>query len=162
MPQFDFANVFLPQLVWLFVFFAILYFGIVQMTLPKLGGVMQAREDKVTGDIAAAEAAKAASDALAADYAAGLDAAHKAAVATITGARATAAANLQAALARTGAVLADKLAASEDALATARSKAVAEMDNVAADLAADIVERLTGRRPEDVALKSAAAAVTVN
>ncbi|MFS2111894.1 hypothetical protein ACCC88_19540, partial [Sphingomonas sp. Sphisp140] len=72
MPQFDFANVFLPQLVWLAIFFAVLYFAVVLPTLPKLGRTMQAREDQVTGDLDAAEAAKASADKLAADYEAGV------------------------------------------------------------------------------------------
>jgi F-type H+-transporting ATPase subunit b len=162
MPQFDFANVFLPQFVWLLLFFAILYFGIVRLTLPKVGTVMQAREDKVTGDIAAAEAAKLASNKLAEDYATGLDAAHKSAAATVADARAKAAANLQAAMTRTGAALAERLAESEAALAAARAKAVGEIDSVSSELAADIVERLTGKRPASGVLSKAASTAAVN
>lgn len=162
MPQFDFANVFVPQLVWLAIFFAILYFGIIRLTLPKVGNVMQAREDKVTGDIAAAEAAKAASDKLADDYAAGLDAAHKAARGRIAEAQAKAAANVEAALAKTDAALAEKAAAADASLATARAKALGEIETVASDAAADIVERLTGKRPASGALTKAVAAALAN
>jgi F-type H+-transporting ATPase subunit b len=161
-PQFDFANVFVPQLVWLFVFFAILYFGIVQMTLPKVGSVMGAREDKVNGDIAAAESAKMTSDKLADDYAAGLDAAHKAARAKIGEAQAAAAANVEKALAKTDAALAEKLAAADAALATSRGKALAEVDTVASEAAADIVERLTGKRPASGVLSKAVNTVMAN
>jgi F-type H+-transporting ATPase subunit b len=162
MPQFDFANVFVPQLVWLAIFFAILYFGIVRLTLPKVGNVMQAREDKVSGDIAAAEAAKAASDKLADDYAAGLDTAHKAARARIAEAQAKAAANVESALAKTDAALADKAATAEATLAKARAKALGEIQTVASDAAADIVERLTGKRPASGALTKAISAASAN
>ena len=54
MPQFDFAAVTWPQLAWLALSFAILYFGVIRFTLPKLGKVMGEREDKIAGDIAAA------------------------------------------------------------------------------------------------------------
>ncbi len=64
MPQFDFANVFVPQFAWLALFFVVLYFGVVQRTLPKLGKVMGQREDQISGDIAAAQAAKTAADAI--------------------------------------------------------------------------------------------------
>jgi F-type H+-transporting ATPase subunit b len=161
-PQFDFANVLVPQLAWLFVFFAILYFGIVQLTLPKVGGVMAAREDKVNGDIAAAELAKSTSDKLAEDYAGGLDAAHKAARAKIGEAQALAASNVEKALAKTDAVLADKLATADAALSVSRSKALTEVDNVASDAAADIVERLTGKRPASGILSKAVNTVMAN
>jgi F-type H+-transporting ATPase subunit b len=147
MPQFDFANVFVPQLIWLGIIFAALYFGIVQRTLPKLGGVMDAREAKVKGDIAAAEAAKARSDKLAEDYAAGLDAAHQSARKTIADTQTKAQANIDAVLAETDAKLTEKLAAADAALAVSRGKALAEVETVATTAAADIIERLTGKRP---------------
>ena len=43
MPQFEFGTVFIPQLFWLAVFFVVLYFGIVRLTLPRLGKVMDER-----------------------------------------------------------------------------------------------------------------------
>jgi F-type H+-transporting ATPase subunit b len=154
-PQFDLAN-FVPQLVWLAIFFAILYFGIVQMTLPKLGRTMAAREDQVTGDIAAAERAKAEADTTAASYAESIDAAHKAARSSIGEAKAKAAANVEAAVKAGNAALAEQAAAADAKLAVARNKALGEVESVAADAAADIVERLTGTRP-DAALVSNAA-----
>lgn len=56
MPQFEVAN-FIPQIAWLVLAFAVLYFGIVGATLPKLARTVTAREDKVSGDIIAAERA---------------------------------------------------------------------------------------------------------
>jgi F-type H+-transporting ATPase subunit b len=69
MPQFHLDN-FVPQLAWLAIFFAILYFGIVRLTLPKLGKTLDAREDRISGDLSTAERAKGEADALSASYAA--------------------------------------------------------------------------------------------
>ena len=63
MPQFEFATVLVPQLFWLAVIFAVLYFGVIRLTLPKLGRVMESREAKVTGDLDSAAHAKAERDA---------------------------------------------------------------------------------------------------
>ena len=63
MPQFDFAHVFWPQLIWLLLSFAVLYFGVVRLTLPRLGKVVDARASQIAGDLAAAKAAKADADA---------------------------------------------------------------------------------------------------
>lgn len=146
MPQFELAN-FLPQLVWLTIFFAILYFGVVRLTLPKLGRVMTARDDRITADIAAAEAAKAEADRIAAEYDAGVAAAQDSARGRLTEARGAASSAIEAKLAASNAVLDTRAAAAQAALDTARSNALAEIENVAADAAADIVEKLTGARP---------------
>jgi F-type H+-transporting ATPase subunit b len=146
MPQFDFQNVFLPQVVWLAVFFAILY-GIVLLTLPRLGRVMQAREDQVTGDLAQAEAAKTAADGLGEEYSAGVAEAQDAARAAVLAARTKAAKSVEGKLARTNVKLQARAEEAEAELAEARTRALGEIEAVAADAAADIVERLTGTRP---------------
>jgi F-type H+-transporting ATPase subunit b len=147
MPQFDFTHVFLPQVVWLAGFFAILYFGVVRFTLPRLGRVMQAREDRVSGDLDSAEAAKLESERLAAAYAEGLALAHQQARDRIGKARAEADKAAATRLAKSDATLQARLDSAEAALAETRRKALAEIDGLAAGMAADIVAKLTGSRP---------------
>ena len=157
MPQFD-PTFFLPQLVWLAIFFAILYFGIIRFTLPRVGKVMQAREDQVSGDLGTAQTAKAEADGMAADYAASIAAAQDAARAKVNEARASAAAAIEAKLKASNAAIADKAAKAEAELDAARAKALGEIESVAAGAAADIVERLTGKRPADTVAAGAARA----
>lgn len=148
MPQFEFST-FLPQMVWLAIFFAVLYFGVVRLTLPKVGRVIEAREDQVSGDLSAAQGAKAESDRMAADYDAGIAAAQDAARARVTEARAAATQAIEAKLKVANAAVEAKSAKAQAELDAARSSALAEVESVAADAAADIVERLTGKRPAD-------------
>lgn len=155
MPQFDLAN-FVPQLVWLTIFFAILYFGIVRLTLPKLARTVSAREDKVTGDIALAETAKAESDAMAAAYAAGIEEAQNSARGTVDSAKATAAASIETALKAGNAEIAEKAEAANTALSAARDKAMGEIEAATTEAVVDIVERLTGKRPDAVLASNAA------
>ena len=157
MPQFQFST-FLPQMVWLAIFFVILYFGIVRLTLPKVGRVMQARDDQVAGDVATAEAAKAEADRMAAEYDAGVASAQDAARAKLVEARGSAAAALEATLKQLNDVIAAKAAKAEADLDAARGRAMGEIEGVAANVAADIVERLTGTRPADAAATGAARA----
>lgn len=157
MPQFDLAN-FTPQLVWLAFFFAILYFGVVRLTLPKLGRVMTAREDQVTGDLSAAEAAKAAADRMQADYDAGVAAAQDAARTRLNEARGAATAALEGKLAASKAALDARADEARVSLDAARATAFGQIEAVAADAAADIVERLTGARPAEREAASAARA----
>ncbi|WP_174285916.1 hypothetical protein [Sphingomonas bacterium] len=160
MPQFDFHHVFWPQLVWLGVFFAILYFGVVRLTLPKLGRVMAAREHQVTGDLAAADSAKANADRMAAAHEAGLAAAQNAARATLQAAQVSASSSIEAKRATSKTVLDARSAEAEMAISAARVRALGEIEGATADAAADIVEKLTGHRPiGEVAIDATRAAM---
>lgn len=147
MPQFDLAN-FLPQLFWLAIFFAILYFAVVRPTLPKLGRVMDARENQVTGDLDTAAKAKAEADRMAAEYDEGVAAAQNDARARFAEAQSAAARQLEAKLAESNAAVHARIEAAEANIAAARAKAMGEIEQVAADAAGDIVEKLTGARPD--------------
>ena len=157
MPQFHLDN-FVPQLAWLAMFFAILYFGIVRATLPKIGRTIERRDGQISGDLAIAETAKLQADKMTADYAAGIEAAHKVARDAVAGAKAKATASIEAALAKSNAVIAEQAAAAEASLSSARIKALNQIEAVAADAGADIVERLTGVRPAQAVVADAAKA----
>ncbi len=157
MPQFEFAN-FLPQLFWLAIFFAILYFAVVVPTLPKLGRVIDARETQVTGDLDTAARAKAEADRMATDYDEGVAAAQNDARGRIVAAQSIAAKQLEAKLAESNAATAARTAAAEADIDAARGRAMTEIEGVAADAAGDIVEKLTGTRPDPSSTADAARA----
>lgn len=155
MPQFDFSN-FIPQIAWLAVFFVILYFGIVQLTLPKLGRTVEAREAQVAGDIDHAAQAKDEADQVDTAYHADIAEAQEKSRAVVSSARDKAALSIEKKLAKADAVLAEAHAKAQDSLDKARIKAEADIESIAADAAGDIVTRLTGTKPTAAALKSAA------
>jgi F-type H+-transporting ATPase subunit b len=157
MPQFNIAY-FLPQMAWLAAFFAILYFVVVRATLPKLGKVMQEREDKVVGDLEAAQVAKAESDSVVEAYQAALRKVQDEARALLATTRSDAQKGLEARLREADEALAGKADAAQAVLETARAKAAGEIQAIAADAAGSIVERLTGVRPADDKASAAAKA----
>lgn len=144
MPQFDLST-FIPQLVWLTVFFAILYFGIVQLTLPRLGRVMKAREDKVSEDISGAGTAKEEADRVAEARDAAISRAQAEARTSVAAAKADVARAIEARLGESSQALQARQQEAEANLAAARSKAMGEIERLSAEAAAAIVERLTGR-----------------
>jgi F-type H+-transporting ATPase subunit b len=158
MPQFDFTNVFWPQLIWLTIVFAILYFGVVRLTLPKIGNVVDQREAKIAGDIAAAESAKADADQLGNSGSEDMTAAQADARAIVQAAKTKADQAAAKRLATAQDKVADTMVAAEGKLTKARDAALGEIEAVSADLAADMVEKLTGTRPAAVAAKAAALA----
>lgn len=158
MPQFDFAHVLWPQLAWLAVFFAVLYFGVVRMTLPKLGKVMDAREQSISGDLATAKAAKATADEIDAQYHAEMSRSRDEARSAIAAAKAAAAKSTEASLAKAGAKADEALADAEARIAKAVSKAEGALADAAAESAQAIVAKLTGVEPKLDAAKSAVSA----
>lgn len=153
MPQFDFANVFLPQLFWLAIFFVILYFGVVRATLPKLGKVMDAREETIAGDLAAARQAKDSADALAVEVRAESERNREAARASIAAAKDKAAADAAKRLAAADEVIGARLAEAHMRISDTRDQARRSIRDVAAESAQAIVAKLTGAEPaRDAAL----------
>ncbi len=158
MPQFDFAHVFWPQVAWLAVFFAVLYFGVVRLTLPKLGKVMGEREDKISGDLSAAKAAKDAADEVDARYHADMNASREDARKAIAEAKAKAAKASEKSLAKATASAEAELAEAEARIAAAVDAAQGALRDAAAESAQAIVAKLTGGEPKLDAAKASVAA----
>lgn len=162
MPQFQFADNLVPQVAWLALLFAVLYFGIVKATLPRLGRLIDQREGKVSGDIAAAETAKGDADGIHDAYEAEMTRAHADAHAAVADAKARATRETEAALGKANAELDERQDKAFAALEVARARADTEIEAVAAEAAADIVDRLSGFRPAEgdalVAVRHAMAA----
>lgn len=158
MPQFDFGHVFWPQIAWLAITFVVLYFGVVRLTLPKLGNVMDAREASIAGDLAAAKAAKDGADAVDEAYHAAMAKSRDTARSAIAEAKTAAAKATEARLAEAGIKSDAALAAAEVRIAKAVAKAEGTLADAAAENARAIVAKLTGAEPALAAAKAAIAA----
>ncbi len=156
MPQFDPAVAF-PQIVWLIAVFAILYI-IVQASLPKVERVVGSRAGVIGADLNEAEAAKAAAARAMAEYEASLAAARASAAQLTEQAKARAAADAAARMKTVEDDLARHTAAAMAKVEKARGEALASLRSVAEEATAEIVERLTGRRPTRGEVAAAVAA----
>jgi F-type H+-transporting ATPase subunit b len=145
MPQIDqISSIYASQLVWLLLVFAIIYVVIGRGMLPKIEATVHARAAKVSGDLAAAEAARDAASKLDRDYHAEMDAAHHGAAGAIQKAKDEAVRDSELKLRLAHDQIAERMHHSELALAEARAHAFGEIENVAADAVRDIVARLSG------------------
>jgi F-type H+-transporting ATPase subunit b len=142
-PPFD-QHYFAGQLIWLVIFFGGLYLFLSRWALPRLGGTIKARHDRITGDINAAAAMKKEADEAEAAYQSALAAARRDAQVFAALARARMAAVADEARKTLEAELGDKLAAAEATIAATKAEAMSHVEAIATDTAAAIVERLLG------------------
>ena len=157
MPQFDTAN-FLPQLVWLAVIFAVLYFAVVRPTLPKVGRIIDEREGRVASDLDAAEIANGEADAIRTRYDSGMAAAREAAQAQVAASQADVSKRVEGRMKELGAVLDGKAAEAAARLSTARDAARATLAATTTDLTGEAVKRLTGMDVPAAEIEAALAA----
>lgn len=146
MPQFEVANA-LPQIVWLALIFAILYLTLSYGALPKVDKMATKRAQVIGDDLAHAETAKAQAEATSAAYEASLAEARSNAAKVTVEAKAATSRDTAERLKGVDSDLNARIAEAAARIETARTQALANLDTVAADATADIVERLTGRRP---------------
>lgn len=164
MPQIaQLASTYASQVFWMLVVFGIIYFGIAKTMLVKVESTMDSRDSKISDDLAAAEAAhKAAKEA---------DEACQSRLAKV---RSEAQARLQAAKEQ-----ASKDASQQNAAANAdydhridsarmriadeKSKVMADLENIASDIAHDIVKQITGRSvPKEQISKAVAQVISAD
>jgi F-type H+-transporting ATPase subunit b len=153
-PPFD-SETFASQLLWFAIAFLLLYFLMSRIALPRVGGIMLARADRIASDLAAAQKLKDDTDAAISGY-----------EKTLADARANAQSlagqtrdKLMAeADQRRKAVEADlnaRLQAAEATIAQTKTAAMGNVRAIATDAAGAIVERLLGNKPDNKSVSEA-------
>lgn len=145
-PPFD-SQTFASQLFWLALAFIALYLLMSRIALPRIGSILDARRQRIEGDLAEAQRYKEASDAAIAAHEKALAEARGRAQALANETRAKAAAAAEARRKEVDAKLHARIAEAEKAIAAARSAAMANVRSIAGEAAGAIVERLTGSVP---------------
>lgn len=145
-PPFQ-KDTFASQLLWLAVTFGLLYLIASKLALPRVGGIIAARRERIAGDLADAARMKEAADAAIANYERSLADARTRAQAMAAEGRAAVDARSEARRHEVEAALQAKLAEAEKTIAAKRKAAMANVNAIASDAAAAIVTRLTGKAP---------------
>jgi F-type H+-transporting ATPase subunit b len=146
-PPFD-ASTFSGQLFWLAVSFGLLYLMISKVAVPRLQGIIKDRRARIENDLNdAAKAQKAAEDAAKA-FEAGIAQAKANAQGIAQAAREAAAKEADVRRHQVEAELAGKLATAEKSILATKAKAMANVDGIAKEAAAAIIEKLTGAAPK--------------
>src|ERR1700730_2865570 len=149
------SDTFASQLVSLVIAFVALYLIVSRIALPRVGGLLEARQNAIEGDLAAAQKLKDESDRALKAYESELAAARSRAQAISAETREKLNAASEAERKRLEERLSHKLAEAEKTIASTREEGMTNVRSIAADAAAAIVRRLTGLAPDGKALDSA-------
>ncbi|MEO1040061.1 MAG: F0F1 ATP synthase subunit B [Pseudomonadota bacterium] len=142
-PPFD-PTYYASQLFWFAICFAVLYFLLSRVVLPRIGSVIEERRDRVADDLDAAAQLKLQADETTAAYEKSLADARGKAQALAAEARADADAAIAQESAALNVQLEAKQADAEKRIAEARDKALTEVSTIAASAAAAVADQLAG------------------
>jgi F-type H+-transporting ATPase subunit b len=153
-PPFD-PDTFPSQLVSLAIAFVALYLIVSRIALPRVGGVIEARQKAIDSDLAQAQKLKDESEAALKAYESDLAAARTRAQTISAETREKLNAASEAERKTLEDTLAVKLAEAEKTIASTRASAMSNVRGIAADAAGAIVQRLTGIAPDGKAIEAA-------
>jgi F-type H+-transporting ATPase subunit b len=153
-PPFQ-KDTFASQLVSLLVAFVALYLIVSRIALPRVGSLLDERQNAIEGDLAAAQKLKDESDSALKAYESELAAARSRAQAIGSETREKLNAASEAERQTLEQRLAVKLAEAEKTIAATREAAMSNVRGIAAEAAGAIVQRLTGILPDGATVGSA-------
>jgi F-type H+-transporting ATPase subunit b len=145
MPQLtQLSQVIWSQLFWLAIVLGFIYFAIGRNMVPKIQSTVDARDQRIANDLAAAERARTEADGLEEAYRARMDDSRAEAATRTAAAKQKAAIAAEKRVSEAGEAIAATSAEAEARIRAASAAAVADIQATAAELAQDIVDKLAG------------------
>ncbi|KQY79689.1 MULTISPECIES: ATP synthase F0 subunit B' [unclassified Brevundimonas] len=146
LPQFEFQHWF-GQIVYLIILFALLYWLMAKVFVPRLRGVIDQRAATISDAVSAARQVQAEAAGQAEQAKAEVEAARASSRSMAAAAKARVTEQAAARAAEEEAVVNARIAEAETAIGRTRDAAMTNVSSIASDTAAAIVERLTGKAP---------------
>ena len=147
LPQLDFTT-YTPQIFWMFVIFGLLYFFVAKKTLPEISSTIEGRKNHIQSDLETAEKLSAEADSV-----------HDAYKESLTASQGKASETLQKAdekIKKEATKKSDEfrlkaeeaINETEARIEEAKAQAMADMNDVVAEVAATAVEKITGAQAD--------------
>lgn len=144
MPQLNIGD-FAPQLVWLAISFALLYFLMSRLALPEIGKVLDDRKGRIATDLAEAAKLRDATEAALASYEQALAAARGRAQGIARSAREEMNGEIEKQRAQIDAQINSRMGDAEHRITTLKEAAVGHISEIATETAEALVARFTGK-----------------
>ena len=146
MPQIEqLSQIFYSQLFWLLLVFGIIYFWIGRGMVPKIQSVVEDRDRKIAGDLAAAQSAREQAEAAEEAYRERIDASRSEAIKVAQEAKTQAALDTEKRLKVIDEQIGTRVVEAETRIRAAAEAARRELEPVAAEAASELVTKLTGQ-----------------
>jgi len=155
-PPFN-SETYASQLIWLVLTFVALYVVMSKLALPRIGGIIEARQGRIAGDLAEAQRLKEEAEAATVAYEKTLADARNNAQGIAAKTRDKLMAAAEERRKATEERLNKKLEEADKAIAATKTAAMANVKTIATDAAAAIVQRLIGTAPDAKAVGDAVA-----
>lgn len=163
MPQLDqIASTYGSQIFWLLVTFGLIFFTVGLGMVPKIGATVEARDKRISDDLAAAQAAREQATSTEEAYRARTEENRAEALKVTQAAKDKSARETEKKLAKADAALAEQTAVAEAELRSAKDAALAEVEAVAVDAAQDMVAKLSGAKVTKAKAQKAVKAALAN
>jgi len=143
LPQLN-SEFYPSQVIWLGISFLILYVLMWRIVLPRISHILEERQDRIEGNLERAEAIRREAQAAAETYEKSVSEARAAAQAVIAKARDKMAADAAAHHAKLGERLGAEIAEAEKRILAAKDEAMANLRDMAVEVASTAAERLAG------------------
>lgn len=153
-PPFD-SSKYPSQLLWLAVTFGLFYLFLKKVVLPRIGGILEVRRDRIAQDLEQAARMKNEADAAVAAYEQELAEAKANAGAIAQKARDKARADADVERKKVEAELEQRLTNAEANISSIKTKALSEVDGIAEDAAATMISELVGGKVDKAAIAAA-------
>ncbi|MDB2437925.1 F0F1 ATP synthase subunit B' [Hellea sp.] len=153
-PPFD-SNHFATQIFWLLLTFGILYFLLSRIFLPRIGQTIEERSSRIADDLDAASRMQKEAEEAEKSYERALAEARAKAHNVAETTRQSVDAEIEAEMEAADAKASKAAEAAETRIRAVRTKAMANIEAVAADAAQATVEALTGKKPTLATVKKA-------
>jgi F-type H+-transporting ATPase subunit b len=145
MPQLSqLSDVYLSQFLWLAVALGFIFFVIARGMVPKIQATVDAREQRIAGDLEAAQAARAAAEATEAEWRQRMDASRAEAARLAQEAKAESGRESEAQVKAAADKINLKVESAQGKIRDALDAARTEIEAVAAEATQELVARLTG------------------
>ncbi len=154
MPQLD-SSSFASQLIWLAITFVIFYLVMARVALPRVSEVLEKRQNRIAYDLETATSHKAEAENVLAEYEASMANAHAESQSLLARAAQERTADAARRQEELGAKIAAQLGEAERRIDEARRAAMANIGDVAGDVAHSATSKLIGVEADDAAVRAA-------
>lgn len=157
MPQLDIST-FTPQIIWLIITFGVLYLLMAKLALPRIGSILEQRQNRIEDNLAMAQNLKRESEVDAKSYETAILEAREQARTSTQLAIKEMSEESQRRQSELNDRLVNEVKSAEERIAQARKKAMSNISEMAEDIVLDAAESLIGITPNKDTVKNAVSA----